>query len=185
MEGYNEDYLNSLIAKAKKSCEGVAVDNYMKNLRDMDAVTIKCKELMVGDWCRSEHGFPMQITNVGDDYAYATFEGLEGDPWEFDDKGDQPCAIEITPELLEANGWKREPYMMAPWDSFVRTYYFVKDEGNTHLEFKCNTLTIWFEYKENNDGVYSDILIPCKYVHQLQQVLRLAGMTELANNFKV
>ena len=185
MEGYNEDYLNGLIAKAKKSWDSVAVDNYMKNVRDMDAVTIKCKELMVGDWCRSEHGFPMQITNVGDDYAYATFEGLEGDPWEFDDKGDQPCAIEITPELLEANGWKREPYMMAPWDSFVRTYYFVKDEGNTHLEFKCNTLTIWFEYKENNDGVYSDILIPCKYVHQLQQVLRLAGMTELANNFKV
>ena len=32
MEGYNEDYLNGLIAKAKKSWEGVAVDNYMKNV---------------------------------------------------------------------------------------------------------------------------------------------------------
>ena len=30
----NEDYLNNLIAKAKKSWEGVDVDNYMKNLRD-------------------------------------------------------------------------------------------------------------------------------------------------------
>ena len=30
----NEDYLNELIAKAKKSWEGVDVDNYMKNLRD-------------------------------------------------------------------------------------------------------------------------------------------------------
>lgn len=30
----NEDYLNKLIAKAKKSWEGVDVDNYMKNLRD-------------------------------------------------------------------------------------------------------------------------------------------------------
>lgn len=178
MERYNEDYLNALIAKAKKSWEGVAVDNYMKNLRDMDAVTIKCKELMVGDWCRSEHGFPMQITNVGVDYAYATFEGLE-------DKDFPPCAIEITPELLKANGWKRESYMLPPFDSFVRTYYFVKDEGNTHLELKSNTLTIWFNYEKNNDGVYSDILIPVKYVHQLQQVLRLAGMTELANNFKV
>ena len=185
MEGYNEDYLNGLIAKAKKSWEGVAVDNYMKNLRDMDAVTIKCKDLMYGDWCRDGHGFPMQITNVGDDYAYATFEGLEGDPWEFDDKDCQPCAIEITEGLLKANGWKRESYMMPPFDSFVRTYYFVKDEGNTHREFKCNTLTIWFDYKEDSDGVYSDILVPCKYVHQLQQVLRLAGMTDLANKFKV
>ena len=97
MEGYNEDYLNGLIANAKKSWEGVDVDSYMNNLRDME--TIKCKDLMVGDWCRDGHGFPMQITNVGDDYAYATFEGLEGDHWEFDDKDCKPCAIEITEEL--------------------------------------------------------------------------------------
>ena len=30
----NEDYLNNLIAKAKKSWEDIDVDNYMKNLRD-------------------------------------------------------------------------------------------------------------------------------------------------------
>lgn len=30
----NEDYLNNLIAKAKKSWEGVDTDCYMKNLRD-------------------------------------------------------------------------------------------------------------------------------------------------------
>ena len=124
---------------------------------------MKCKDLMYGDWCRDGHGFPMQITNVGDDYAYATFEGLEGDPWEFDDKDCKPSPIEIIPELFKANGWKRESYMAFHWDGFVRTYYFVKDEGNTHIEFKCNTLTIWFDYKENNDGVYADILVPCKY----------------------
>ena len=155
----------------------------MNNLRDME--TMKCKGLMYGDWCRNGHGYPMQITNVGEDYAYATFERLDGDPWEFDDKDCKPSPIEITEELLKANGWMRESYMLPPYASFVRTYYFVKDEGNTHLELKSNTLTIWFDYKENSDGVYSDILIPVKYVHQLQQVLRLAGMTELANNFKV
>ena len=30
----NKDYLNKLIAKAKKSWEGVDVDCYMKNLRE-------------------------------------------------------------------------------------------------------------------------------------------------------
>ena len=30
----NKDYLNKLIAKAKKSWEGVDADCYMKNLRD-------------------------------------------------------------------------------------------------------------------------------------------------------
>ena len=33
-EKYDEDYLNGLIAKAKKSWEGVDVDSFMKNLRD-------------------------------------------------------------------------------------------------------------------------------------------------------
>lgn len=64
-----------------------------------------CKELQFGDWCCDKHGFPMQITTVGDDYAYATFEGNEGDPWEFDDKDDQPQPIPLTPEILEKNGF--------------------------------------------------------------------------------
>lgn len=31
---YDEDYLNGLIAKAKKSWEGIDVDSYMSELRD-------------------------------------------------------------------------------------------------------------------------------------------------------
>ena len=151
----------------------------------MNTETIRCRALMVGDWCCDKHGFPMRITNVGDDYAYATFEGNEGDPWEFDDMDDQPYAIEITRELLEANGWRAESFMAFPWNGFVLTYYFVKDEGDIHLEFKCDTLTIWFNYDKSDDGASADISIPIKYVHQLQQVLRLAGMTDMANNFKV
>ena len=34
MKGYNEDYLNGLIAKAKKSLDGVDVDSFLKDLRD-------------------------------------------------------------------------------------------------------------------------------------------------------
>lgn len=175
-----EDYLNGLIAKAKKSWEGVDVDSFMKDLRDME--TIKCKDLMYGDWCRDGHGYPMQITNVGDDYAYATFEGLEGDPWEFDDKDFPPCAIEIMKELLKANGW--EFYTCRRVDDTHITYCS-KEEKENYLEWKNRDLYIWFDYGKDYDEVYSDILVPCKYVHQLQQVLRLAGMTELANNFKV
>ena len=154
----------------------------------MNATTIKCRALMVGDWCCDQHGFPMQITTVGNDYAYATFEGNEGDPWEFDDKDDQPQPIEITRELLEANGWRTESFTASPWDGSAQTYYFVKDESDIHLEFAYDTLTICFNYENGIDavsGVSADIMIPIQYVHQLQQVLRLAGMTELANNFKV
>ena len=141
-----------------------------------------CKELQFGDWCCSGHGLPMQITNVGEDYAYVTFEGLEGDPWEFDDKDCQPSPIEITEELLKANGWDIFYYKFegATFPSICD-----KEVDGTHLQWKGEILTIWVDYEKDNDGVYSDIVVPCKYVHQLQQVLRLAGMTELANNFKV
>ena len=128
----NKDYLNKLIAKAKKSWEGVDVERYMSDLRDnsfdkefaenlskevasyiteqmksnMDKAKIKCQDLMVGDWITNRNGFPMQITNVGDDYAYVTFEGNEGDPWEFDDKDDQPEPIEIWKRLINSQKLK-------------------------------------------------------------------------------
>ena len=147
----------------------------------METITIKCRDLMVGDWCCDRHGFPMQITNVGDDYAYATFEGNEGDPWELDDKDDQPEPITLTNDILRNNDWRERPLVLS-LDYSVLSYNFVKDEGDTHLEIKRDTLIIWFNYEK---GLYADIIIPIKYVHQLQQVLRLAGMTDMANNFKI
>ena len=141
---------------------------------------MKCRELMVGDWIVNENKFPMQITNVGDDYAYAIFESNEGDPWEFDDKGDQPCAIEITAEILKNNGWKEQEYAVLPSEHF-----YVKTESGKHFLWSYGMLSLWFIFDEINYRSLPDMEIPVKYVHQLQQVLRLAGMIELANNFKV
>ena len=140
-----------------------------------------CKELQFGDWCCSGHELPMQITNVGEDYAYATFEGNEGDPWEFDDNDDHPYPIPLTNDILRNNDWRERPLVLS-LDYSVLSYNFVKDEGDTHLEIKRDTLIIWFNYEK---GLYADIIIPIKYVHQLQQILRLAGLTEMVNNFKV
>ena len=138
---------------------------------------------MVGDWVATEHDFPMQVVNVGDDYAYATFEGNEGEPWEFDDKDEHPEPIEITYDLLKANGWK----------VLIDEYAVTCDlgcfyESNSVLlewDKSRKILTIWCDWIKGNGRISADIIIPCDYVHQLQQVLRLAGMTELANNFKI
>ena len=141
---------------------------------------MKCKELQFGDWCCSGHGLQMQITVVGDDYAYATFEGNEADPWEFDDKDDQPQPIEITEDILKQNKWEVRGYTGLPDE-----HYYVKDEGGNHLLWRHGTLSIWLAYGEAIDLVFSDVTAPCKYVHQLQRALRLAGLTDMANNFKV
>ena len=132
----------------------------------MKTETIKCKDLMYGDWCRSGHGYPMQITNVGDNYAYATWEGNEGDPWEFDDKGDQPCAIEITKELLEANGWKEAQY----WHEY--------QDGKSMIQCCLPDM------RGRINGIEIEHF-KCEYVHQYQHLLRLCGLNELADNFKI
>ena len=181
---YDEDYLNGLIAKAKKSWEGVDVDSFMSELRDMDAVTVKCRDLMVGDWCRSGHGIPMQITNVGEDYAYATFEGNEGDPWEFDDKDEQPQPIPLTPEILEKNGWVQCKY------ETCESLYEYKGLHLRHTMIKRSN----GRWVANVDGIvekfpdectHSSLRINVFYVHELQHALRLCGLNELANNFKI
>ena len=127
---------------------------------------MKCRELQYGDWCCDKHGFPMQITNVGEDYAYATFEGNEGDPWEFNDKDDQPQPIPLTPEMLVKNGWKETEY----WHEYK--------DGNTIIQ--CSLHKIW--------GIINEIEIEhfkCEYIHQYQHLFRLCGLNELADNFKV
>ena len=141
---------------------------------------MKCKEFQIFDWIQDKNGNPMQIIGVGDDYAYATFEGNEGDPWEFNDKDDQPFAIEITEDTLKQNKWEVQGYALLPSE-----HYFVKDDGGNHLLWSQGTLSIWLACGEDNDGVFSDVVLPCKYVHQLQHALRLCGLDALADKFKV
>ena len=137
----------------------------------MDATTIKCRALMVGDWITDIHGFPMQITTVGDDYAYATFEGNEGDPWEFDDKDDQPEPIPLIPEILEKNDF---------WIEEDDIRYHNESEMWVHTDVD---LTI--EKFEGRLQCYEIPDMQFNYVHQLQHALRLCGLNELADNFKV
>ena len=139
---------------------------------------------MVGDWCCDKHGFPMQITNVGDDYAYATFEGNEGDPWEFDDKDDQPKPIPLTSEILEKNGW-----ILCKYETCKSLYEY----KGLHLRYTMikRSNGRWVANVDGNvekfldEYIHSFLRINVFYIHELQHALRLCGLNELANNFKV
>ena len=137
----------------------------------MNTETIRCRDLMVGDWITDNHGFQWQITVVGNDYAYATFEGNEGDPWEFDDKDDQPEPIPITPKILEKNGFikvnsQRYDYGYPDTDCYVK------------VNPKKNMIHV--NGRNANSNLYSH-----SFVHELQRALRLCGLDELADNIKV
>ena len=148
----------------------------------METTTIKCRDLMVGDWIADNNGFQWQITGVGDDYAYATFEDNEGDPWEFDDKDDQPEGIPITPEILEKNGFER---------GVVIPSNFYRDIDNERLIFSPHSSFYELGYVHWNESNDADIMHrlevqqPIMYIHQMQHALRLFGLDELADNFKV
>ena len=135
---------------------------------------------MVGDWVANRNGSPMQIVAVDEDNAYAC-ESNEERPWIFgNDEDYKPQPIEITEDILKENKWEVQGYTLLQSE-----HYYVKDESRNHLLWSHGTLSIWLACGEANDGVFSDVTLPCKYVHQLQQALRLAGMTDMANNFKV
>lgn len=147
-----------------------------------------CKELQYGDWCCDKHGFPMQITTVGDDYAYANFEGNEGDPWEFDDKDDQPEGIPLTKEMLDANGFRYEKDH-GPFYRSILGSYFSTSEYCVCVEWKETSegrKICYIDCEKRKDGRGNSATIRREfYVHTLQHALRVVGLSEIADNFKV
>ena len=132
---------------------------------------MKCKELQIGDWIQDKNGFQWQITGVGDNYAYATFEDNEGDPWEFNDKDDQPEGIPITPEILERNGFIKVN---------SQRYDYGSPDTDCYVKVNPKKNMIHVNGRNANSNLYSH-----SFVHELQRALRLCGLNELADNFKV
>lgn len=133
---------------------------------------MKTSDLMIYDLIADEYGFPMFVTAVGVDYVYATFEGgPEDDENEYTDKDfaeGNARPIELTPDMLLANGFKN-------------------NNGRYNLAIKRNNTCLRFE-----DMRYmlvsargGEMLFRVLYVHELQQILRLIGLSDIADNFKI
>ena len=132
----------------------------------MEKVKIRCKDIMVGDWVANRNGSPMQIVAVDEDNAYAC-EGNEELPWIFgDNEGYEPKPIILTPEILEKNGWEHHAL-------------FMDMKANKNINFGWTDM---FGVSLYHNGYY---MCDCKYAHTLQHALRLCGLNELADNFKI
>ena len=127
---------------------------------------------MVGDWVANRHGYSAQITYVG--IGYATLECDEVSPCQLDDEYYLMKPIPLTPEILEKNG-------------------FVFDCGFwTIANPRYNNVTMVTYYSIDDDVADAflghwvfDENYAIDYIHQLQHALRLCGLNELANNFKI
>lgn len=84
--------------------------------------------------------------------------------------------IPLTPEILEANGFKYKQ----DWSYNGRDFYAFP--VNRDLEYKG----FGIEYV-NNDLFYitDHQLMPIMYVHELQRALRLCGLGDIADGLKI
>ena len=125
---------------------------------------MKATELMIGDLvCLKDdtnYELPLKVDGIIEDVI-----SLEGDGFLGGIDG-LIRPIPLTPEILEKNGWKETEYC-----------YEYRDYKNTiqcclpDMIGRINGVEI-----ENFE---------CEYVHQYQHLLRLCGLNELADNFKI
>lgn len=122
---------------------------------------IKTKELMLGNWvyesARSQ--FPMKVVNIDTDMVYLDFDGNEGGV--FDGRMNDICPIPLTEEFFGKNGFE-----------YLTGVFYLKQDSN--VEFYKDDDGMF--YMTTNLGESKCMEQPIKYVHQLQNILSIAGI---------
>jgi len=120
---------------------------------------MKAKELMICDWIHvnaiSNYSKVGYLTRMHDKSIF-----IEGDGWGAFEEGIEP--IPLTEEILIENGICYQ--FGQPW---FQGYKPLTTKGVFEIVYK------------------NIVRLPVRYVHELQHALRLCGLNELADNFKV
>ena len=116
---------------------------------------MKPTDLMIKDWVMVK-----VLSQIPNTYVLHT--------WAANDysRNLQVKPIPLTTEILEKNGWEQTEYC-----------HEYRDDKNT---IQCR-----LPYMVGRINGIDIERFKCKYVHQYQHLLRLCGLNELANNFKV
>lgn len=128
---------------------------------------MKANEIQIGDWITMA-GDPGKVTYINCDDGDRV--GTTTQYWPQIVECYEP--IPLTAEILEKNGWKLR-------NSYPTEYELIQEEyAHCYYDVKHKhcIIEIWGE-------TTIDILLDC--VHELQHALRLCGLNELADNFKL
>lgn len=132
---------------------------------------MKPTDLMIKDWVLWKNRY-VQIARIsGIVYSFGHIDILlahcndVGDGIETHDIS-KISPIPLTTEILEKNGWVRTEY--------CHEYHDGKNIIQSRLPY------MWISINGINIEAFK-----CEYVHQYQHLLRLFGLNELANNFKI
>lgn len=122
------------------------------------------KDLMVGD-CVSVSGKSVKITK--DDLATMLI---------FLDDDSKINPISLTEDILVKNGFE---YAYNEVSKMQNKQLLVANIDGYYIEVRLDkkNVAIWYDYEEDGDGVYSDVLIDLPHhVHNFQHLLRLVGI---------
>ena len=160
---------------------------------------MKANELMIGDWVifGDEPLKVQHIYNNGyDDIVAEIVEDGTNEYGVYEEIKDVPvvyCSpIPLTTEILENNGFSPETFLTSEWEKevYFKEFSSCVVEPDDSGKYIFGTTIYW--NKKDGDGspidwgtMYDSRICNLQYVHELQQALRLVGLNELADNFKV
>lgn len=138
---------------------------------------INAKELMIGDYVEvSGHGIPIErgiVKEIYDEGNNIIIGTKDGDGMF---AGNQISPIALTKEFFLKNKF-RELYT---YHNVVRIYC----QKDVSLKIDLWPIDLWRTEAGLRCSIYDD-KIRLNYVHELQHLLRLIGLSEMANNLKL
>ena len=151
---------------------------------------MKANELMIGDWVIFVDE-PLKVqhlyNNGYDDVVAEIVEEGTNEYGVYEEIKDVPvvyCSpIPLTPEILEKNGFKKIDF--SHYQINDRTLVLDAD-GKWDGEVSWHWVVTEMSTNSKGQNVVLDYYVATlNYAHQLQHALRLCGLNELADNFKI
>ena len=136
---------------------------------------MKPNEVMIGDWVEPDQCMvPTTYTRV----AMIMPDGVYMEEAERQFDFEELHPISVTKEILEANGFENLGNRCSIWLN--------REDFDNHTEIDYIIDINWFDLKKMTDRLYTHQL-KCEvhYVHELQHLLRVAGLNDMADNFKI
>jgi hypothetical protein len=139
---------------------------------------MKPEELMIGDWVMYEgHSYQIRQLGIygedrdGNDYPAVCIGKPQGIGLIVERSEISP--IPITPEILEKNGFvikKKWAQFGNFGDSPLIMWHFEDDKFLHNYKHEL-------EIHQNDTGKVH-VTVPCEYIHQLQQIMRICGINK-------
>ena len=151
---------------------------------------MKATDLMIGDWV----GRVFNDNRIIEDYRQVDWIRTGEIGMRYCKVWSIGCIepIPLTHEILERNGFNPDTFLTAEWEKkvYFKEFSSCVVEPDDSGKYIFGTTIYW--NKKDGDGspidwgtMYESIIYNLQYVHELQHSLRLCGLDELADNFKI